>query len=204
MTTQIIYNEQKLIELILYIGAKCCLDEHYGVLKLNKILFYSDFTAFKTRGEAITGAEYRKYPHGPAPAVMKVLKHQLAQSGEVFEYENPLPGLDAEGQPMSEKRLLPKRKPEIDELFDAEEVAVVDEVIKWLRPMTGTQVSRMSHRHPGWQLVGMEQEIPYSTALLSEEPPAPLPAKDHQRAVAVADRFEAGGYVFGETRAGAD
>ena len=187
MTAKIAYDEGKLTELILYIGARCGLDEHYGVLKLNKILFYSDFKAFKTLGRPITGVEYRKYTHGPAPAVMKVLKQKLERNKDVFEYHNPLPNLDADDQPMSEKRLLPRREPVITR-FTAEQIAIVDEVIDWLRPKTGKEVSVLTHRHPGWRHAEMGSEIPYCTALLSETP-KPLSAADLKRARATADRF---------------
>ena len=189
--TKIEYSEERLVELVLYIGAKCGLDEHYGVLKLNKILFYSDFTAFKTRGKPITGAQYKKYTHGPAPSVMGRLRQQLEGKGDAFEYKSPLPCFTADGEQMSEKRLLSIRKPEIDKFLDAEEIAIVDQVIERLRPMTGTQVSKMSHRHPGWRFAGMEKKIPYVSALLPEDGPAPLSAADFARAKQIADEYAA-------------
>src|SRR5271154_4436671 len=109
--TKIEYNEKRMIELILYIGAKCGLDEHYGVLKLNKILFFSDFQAFRTRGKPITGAEYAKLPNGPAPRGMKRLRKTLEVSGDAFEYKNPLASFNDDGEQMVEKRLLTIRKP---------------------------------------------------------------------------------------------
>ena len=163
------YRENVLKELVLYIGAKCALDEHYGVLKLNKILFYSDFRAFQVRGKPITGALYKKYPNGPAPEVMKRVRHELETQKEAFEYENPLPGVNADGEPLVEKRLLPRRAARLDSLT-AEEIAIVDGVIEWLRPMTGNQVSKLSHRHPGWRFAEMEEVIPYFTALIPDEP----------------------------------
>lgn len=179
-----------LAELVLYVGAKCALDEHYGVLKLNKILFYSDFRAYRTLGTPITGVEYRKYPHGPAPAIMGPLRERLHKSGDAFEYINPLPGLGADGEGMSEKRLLPRRAPDMS-VFTSAQIALVDQVIEWLRPMTGGDVSRMSHHHPGWRLAEMEDEIPYCAELLPKDGTSlPLSAKDRKWAMAVALRFD--------------
>ena len=183
----------KLSELVLYVGAKCGLDEHYGVLKLNKILFYSDFLAFRAFGEAITGTEYRKYPHGPAPAAMKELRTKLHLSGEAFEYMNPLPAFNAEGDEMCEKRLLPRRAPNMS-LFTSDEIALVDQVIEQLRPMTGTQVSKRSHQHPGWKLAELGEAIPYCAALLPEEDVLPLRKQDVDWAAQVARKFADGGY----------
>lgn len=189
MKTPIKYSEKKLTELMLYVGGKCALDEHYGVLKLNKILFYSDFKAFEMRGKPITGAEYRKYPHGPAPAVMKSLKAKIEKLGDAIEYQNPHPHLGADGKQMTEKRFLPIRKAELNGLLEPDEIAIVDGVIEWLRPMTGSAVSRMSHDHPGWHFAAMEDSIPYVSALLTKDGAPPLSAKDMAKAKQFVDDF---------------
>jgi hypothetical protein len=185
------YREDVLKELVLYVGAKCWRDEHYGVLKLNKILFYSDFHAFKVRGKPITGAEYKKYTHGPAPAVMKRVRKELETSEDAFEYKNPLPALNGDGEQYVEKRLLARRAANLDTFLTAEEIAIVDLWIEKLRPLTGTQVSRMSHDHPGWRYARMEDPIPYFTALLPDESDV-LGGDDLAWAQKLADDYSAG------------
>jgi len=189
-STSITYDEDKLTALVLYVGAKCALDQHYGVLKLNKYLFYSDFRAFRALGKPITGAEYRKYPHGPAPCVMKAIRQRLVDDGLAFEYRNPLPYLNEDGEPMSEKRLLSKKAPDMTKL-STEEMAIVDGVIEWLRPMTGTQVSLMSHKHPGWALSEMDEPIPYASELLGDEG-RPLSKRDMAHASTVVREYRHG------------
>lgn len=186
MTGQIT-PEAKLTELTLYIGAKCGLDEYYGVLKLNKILFYSDFRAFRRLGAPITGVQYRKYPHGPAPAKMKMIRERMHESQTAYEYVNPLDAVGADGEEIREKRLLPRRAPNM-EVFSSEEIALVDQVIEWLRPMTGRQVSILSHRHPGWRLAELEEEIPYIAALLPDDGSDRMFAAERKWAAAVAER----------------
>lgn len=179
----------KLAELVLYVGAKCALDAHYGVLKLNKILFYSDFRAFRTLGAPITGVEYRKYPHGPAPRVMAPLRHELTEKGDAIEYLNPLSFVTSGGAKANpEQRLLPRRAPDLTQ-FTAEEIALVDGVIDWLRPLTGQEVSRISHDHLGWRLAEMEATIPYVAELLPGER-CELTSKELRWARAVAKRYE--------------
>ena len=184
------YSEKKLTELILYVADKCALDAHYGVLKLNKILFYADFIAFASMGSPITGAVYRKYEHGPAPESMRPLKQRLEHSGTVTEWHKYLPSAYG-GDGATEKRLFARRSPEMD-VFRSEEISVVDSVIEWLRPKTGTECSRMSHRHPGWALAQPEDEIPYESALLDPEGPRPLYGKDLEWAKRVAAEYESG------------
>jgi len=187
------YDKNKLTELVLYIGDRCALDTHYGVLKLNKILFYSDFRAHRRLGHPITGAQYRKYPHGPAPAVMKMLRKELEASKDAVEYHRHFQSWNDDGEGIVEKRLLPRRKADLDQ-FSAAEIALVEQVIDQLRPMTGTAVSKMSHKHPGWRLTAMGDDIPYGAALLPEAGTMPpLTAADHQRAKEVAVNYTAGG-----------
>jgi hypothetical protein len=184
------YAEDKLRELVLYVGAKCGLDPHYGVLKLNKILFYSDFRAYRTLGSPITGAVYKKYDHGPAPRGMKMVRERLIDAGEAFEYVNPLPYLaDDSDDQRREKRLLPKATPNMSK-FSPQETAIIDSVIEWLRPMTGTDVSKMSHRHPGWDQAEMNEIIPYCAELLVGN--ASPSQKDLAWATTIADKYKCG------------
>ena len=183
-------DEKRLRELVLYIASKCWDDKHYGVVKLNKILFYSDFSAYRIRGKAITGAVYRKYPNGPAPALMKKVRHDLCQKGDAIEWRNPVPGVKADGEPFSENRLLAIRTPDIDLFFESGEIAIVDEIIEELRADTGRDVSDLSHRHPGWKLAKMEEEIPYFTALLPPRGSAELSAADFATAREIALKFQ--------------
>lgn len=49
-------------------------------------------------------------------------------------------------------RLIPQREPRTD-VFTADELRLVDEVIETLREMSAAEVSELSHREAGWQLV---------------------------------------------------
>lgn len=157
------YDEGKLIELILYVAAKCDLDPDFGAVKLNKILFYSDFEAYEKLGKPITGVEYRNYPNGPAPAPMKVLKHRLEESGDAYEYHNPLPHSPG----WKQKRLLAGRAPDITR-FSQAEVSLVDSVIARFAGRNGSQLSDLSHDHPGWRLSVEGEAIPYCTAFIAD------------------------------------
>jgi hypothetical protein len=191
MPAKIKFDKEKLIELVLYVGAKCALDEHYGVLKLNKILFYSDFRAYRTLGQPITGTQYKKYTHGPAPRSMKTLRQSLIESNQAFEYVNPLPYLNEDDEQLRELRLFARRAPDMSK-FTPQEMATVDSVIDWLRPMTGKRVSEMSHKHPGWEHAKMGEEIPYFSELLSGTERRPLSKRNLARAVEVAKRHRQG------------
>lgn len=55
---QIVPDEAKFAELILYIVQKCAADETFDNAKLNHLLFHADFLAYAELGEPITGVEY--------------------------------------------------------------------------------------------------------------------------------------------------
>ena len=51
---------EKLQELILYVAKVSEGDPTFGLVKLNKILFFSDFRHFLDTGQSITGQEHQK------------------------------------------------------------------------------------------------------------------------------------------------
>lgn len=157
------YSPVKLAELIMYVCEKSLGDQFFGRVKLNKALFYSDFTAFRETGHSITGAVYQHLPQGPCP-------HQL------------LPALNSLGPSLVEKpestyvgtrkRLIPTRDADRS-VFERDELTIVDRVLRELAPLNSAQVSELSHETMAWRLTEDGQEIPYGTAFLdSEEPTA--------------------------------
>lgn len=156
-------NEEKFKELILYISMKCFKDPTYGAVKLNKILFFSDVAAYASLSKPITGVQYRKYPHGPAPAPMKYIKERLEQTGDAYEYQVP----NRAGH--ITKQLLACRPPNLD-IFHPDEIALVDEIVQECWGLSATELSDLSHQYPGWRLADDEEEIPYFTYFIPKDP----------------------------------
>ena len=53
------WNNAKLCELIIYIAEHSKDDTSFGAVKLNKLLYYSDFSAYRQLRNSITDAEYQ-------------------------------------------------------------------------------------------------------------------------------------------------
>src|ERR1700687_3249069 len=173
--------DKRLGELMLYIAAKCESLRSFGAVKLNKILFYSDFLAYERLGKPITGAVYQKLQHGPAPKrLLPVRQKLLKQQDAAMRVESLFVGC-------AEKRLFALRKPDLTE-FSAEEIALVDEVIELCSNLTATEVSAVSHEFAGWKFAAPGEEIPYFTIHLPDEV-EPLSKRELKRAKAVADRI---------------
>lgn len=76
-------NEARFRELILYISQKCADDSTFGSVKLNKILFFSDFLTYAEFGEPITGFVYQKLANGPAPNRLLPIRNDMIEKGDL-------------------------------------------------------------------------------------------------------------------------
>ena len=136
----------------------------FGAVKLNKILYYADFDAYRLLGQPITGATYRKLQAGPAPKQLLSARDELIQEGRLWldsrQYFNRI----------QKRLLLVEGESPNSELFAPEERQVIDSVIEFLWPMSAREASDYSHREPGWMLAGEREEIPYESAFLSADP----------------------------------
>lgn len=161
-------DDQKFRELILYVARTSEQDEHFGATKLNKILFYADFWAYRKLGHSITGQQYQKLGKGPAPRRLLPIVRKMEENGDCVVAEREYFG-------RTQKVLLARREPALD-LFSGAEIAIVHDVIERLRGLNATDVSDLSHQFIGWQLAREGEDIPYSTALLGHPRP-PTPAE---------------------------
>jgi hypothetical protein len=148
--------------LVLYITARTADDPGFGDTHLNKALYWADFNAYRELGHLIAGARYFKLQHGPAAKPLLPLRDELAEAGHL-EIHEPPPGSRAP------RKTIPLRPPDTA-LFDAAELALVDVAIARLCGRTATAISAEAHEQSvGWQLVELYEDIPYRSALVSDE-----------------------------------
>jgi len=157
------YDADKLRELTLHISRRSEGDPCFGAVKLNKILFYADFLAYRQFGRPITGAEYQKLDHGPAPRQLRPLRDRMEREGALAVRKTKFGGY-------AQHRTLALREPILGK-FTAEEIALVDELIQELWGDNASEVSARSHRFVGWQLAKLGETIPYGVALLNRRDP---------------------------------
>jgi hypothetical protein len=75
-------DNKKMKELILYLTARSEKDPRFSPAKLNQLLFYCDFTAYRQLGRSITGYSYEKLPSGPTPKAAQRASNSSAISAE--------------------------------------------------------------------------------------------------------------------------
>jgi hypothetical protein len=156
-------DDDKLRELILYLSYLSEQDRHFGAVKLNKLLFYADFMAYLRFGRSITGQEYQRLEHGPAPRRLKPLIERMRKTGDIVVREDNIGGF-------RQIRTLAKREPKLA-VFSGPEVALIDETIHRFRSISATEISEKSHDFLGWKLAELNETIPYSVALIGARHP---------------------------------
>lgn len=146
-------------EMILYVCLASETDPAFGATKLNKILFFADRQAYLQWGHSISGVEYQKLPNGPAPREMVCLMESMQEAKELLLVEREYFG-------HRQKKPIALREPCLTLFFNAEEIALIDEVVREMWTMNATQISNLSHDCLGWKLAREGETIPYASALL--------------------------------------
>ncbi len=155
------FDERKFDEAIIYIAKHSEGDERFGAVKLNKILYFADFEAYRRLGEPITGATYYRLDQGPAPKQMLEARRRLIRK-EAIRIE-PRPYFTG-----VQHRIVALDEP-TEGILRPEEVEILDEVIGELWHMTAREASELSHLEWGWLAAKPMEDIPYSSAWLSLE-----------------------------------
>jgi hypothetical protein len=156
-------SDKKFRELILLICARSSGDKKFGSIKLNKLLFYGDFSAYLTFGAAITGQEYFKLPKGPAPRKLLPIVEKMKQSDELAYEEVQYFG-------HTQKKPIALRQPDLS-VFTPQEIDLVHTMIQKYWNLGAADISEKSHLFLGWRAARIRETIPYSTALVGSRTP---------------------------------
>jgi hypothetical protein len=156
-------DDRKLEELILYISLQSEGDDRFGSTKLNKVLFYADFIAYVLFGVPITGHQYQKLEHGPAPKAMLPVMERMQRAGD-------LSLRDQRYFDKNQKRPVALREPDLT-IFSGQEIDLVQHLIKENWERNASEISHLSHQFHGWEEVGHRDPIHYEVALIGTRKP---------------------------------
>lgn len=113
---------------------------------LNKLLFYSDFMAYRQHGMAITGLSYRALPYGPVPNNWKYI-----------------PLIEGVDQQEADMGTLLGTEAETDySCFLAAEIDILDAVAERFKGMTASTISALSHEEEAWLQCRADVKSPIS------------------------------------------
>ena len=156
-------DDGKFRELVLYICRRSEGDESFGAVKLNKLLFYADFLAYRQLGRAITWQPYQRLENGPAPRRLLPILKKMESSGDIATREIRYYGF-------MQKQSCALREPDLSR-FSGDEIALVDRIIEACRGKSAKAMSEMSHAFRGWRQASDGETIPYEVALVRFERP---------------------------------
>lgn len=159
-------GEAKFTELVLYIATKGEADSGFGTTRLYKALFCAEWNHYIATGKTITGRDYVKGPYGPMPDRGEEALIEL-EAQRLLAIQRHSRG----GYPQQKPIAL--RDANLD-VFTAQEIAIVDQVIEGQYGMTATGVSKRSHDEiPAWQVASDGERIPFETSWVVDRPLTP-------------------------------
>jgi Protein of unknown function (DUF4065) len=175
------FDEPKFHDLVLYIANAFRDDERFGRIKHAKLIYNSDFRAYRRLGHPISGATYIKDTWGHNPKQLLTAERDLEAQGLArivvgAGEEEPRFIPDTE-----RRRLIPTGDDVKPVTLSRSEVAIVDEVIDEYRRTPGIAMSDESHKTLGWRIAKWHEEIPYASVSLAKPSERDL---EHGRTVA--------------------
>lgn len=113
--------------------------------KLNKLLFYADFLNFKKTCFSISGTQYRAIDMGPVPNNFASIFEYAAQQGDVDIQIKTFPS-GAIGE-----HFLPSQHTKFNaSLFNEDELATLEQVVKTFKQTSVSDIIEISHREKAW------------------------------------------------------
>ena len=153
------FDRDKTKALLHHVCSRCRDESSLGAVKLRKILWFADITAFRAWGTPITGDTYIKLDYGPVPRHANELLKELAQEGKVADHIVNFYGFS--------KHEYVSLQPADVEPFSVQEIALVDEVIDLVCDHTAKSISDVSHDDI-WKIAKIGEEIPFEATLVAD------------------------------------
>lgn len=114
-----------------------------GMVKLNKMLWYTDFLSYKRSSVAFVGLPYRHLPLGPVSDHYKLLFAEVEDEGYVrgdfVAYSSGAEGTEYKCAASFDTSL-----------FTRDELCVLDAVKAQIGPLTASQAADLSHKERAW------------------------------------------------------
>ena len=154
-------GQNRLREAILYVCQRSGDAPHFGLTKLNKILWLADFTSFAERAQPVTGRPYQRLEFGPAPIEMLPLLNEMVRDGEIEVEKARVVRFD-------ERRPKSLATPSLRN-FSPADLKYLDNAIERFWNLTGREVSDKSHG-VAWSTRGNGDAMPYELSYLDDSP----------------------------------
>jgi len=132
-------NLEKISHMIIFFS----IESNTWKTSLNKLLFYSDFLAYKNSGCGISGLEYRAIPYGPVPSKYEEM-YNVISAGELLERKYDTLG-GYEGSYFEPKLTFNEL------LFDSFELDIMKKVSSEFKYLSASELTKRSHKEKAWK-----------------------------------------------------
>jgi uncharacterized phage-associated protein len=133
---------------------------------LNKLLFYSDMTAYFLRGAGMSGATYVNMPFGPVPDHVEAVIEALVANGTLTRQEVPEIGKNAVRFEMGYEGR--------DSALSDDDRNVLDWILKTYGDMGAGELSELSHRERAYKDTRPLEPIAYEYAKFLKRLPSAM------------------------------
>lgn len=146
-------NFRKFKEVLLYILTRVGAKPNIGETVLYKLLYFIDFNYYEKYEEQLIGAAYIKNTYGPTPAHFQKLVEEMIGEGSLVKVSSKYFNYP-------QTKYLPKRDPDLS-LLRANELEVINEVLRALSDKNASQISEYSHNDIPWMTATDGEQIDY-------------------------------------------
>lgn len=136
-------SPEKTSNLLLYFLSNCN-PEFNDKLKLNKMLFYTDFLNYKTTGRSISGISYRAIPYGPVPSNYDFIFAHFIEKEEIIE-----PVFHKVNHSKVNECYRPLKDFDLS-VFTVEELDTIKKVVELFRNTPSWDLVELSHKEKAW------------------------------------------------------
>ena len=136
-----------------------------GHVKLNKVLWYADLEHYRWHGATITGLrQYSRTLHGPMSQDISRAVGWLVREDKVQERTVTVTDY-------TRREMVSLEEPDISAFTDAQ-IAILDQMINLVVPLTASQLGRTNREDPLWNEVENNEAMSVATASIMTPPPA--------------------------------
>ena len=150
------YSEDKMKQVVLYF-LEHINNVQLGRTKLMKLLYFVDFDHYEKHGEPITGAVYRKLPHGPVPTKVEKLIKKMVEKNEARE-------IRVQNAHYTQHRLITLNAKFDPSVFTGAELQTLEKVAAEWADASAADIETATHREAPWASTEDGKQIDYELA----------------------------------------
>jgi len=147
---------EKFKQVLLYVLEKVGAKPNVGLTVLYKLFYFIDFDYYEKYEEQLMGLTYIKNTHGPTPREFIRVVEEMKNSGELVEVKSKYFAHE-------QKKFLPKQSANLS-LLSAQELDMINDVLRRYSDKSATQLSQMTHRDTPWSATHDGKNIDYELA----------------------------------------